>query len=323
MAPVHSPQDFRCGAQETLSPNALAARSHIVQYIRQIHKMGIWDPKQDIILSPVNDGVLGQRTWNSLFRFDFNPDLHDDKGKLLNPVILIKTALGPISLRVGDKIMATDNGGRSATEIRFNNGSIGTITAIMPNPDFKGDMTGYGELDVHRNDVEDKMDDMMDLFSSVKSAEEIAKGDFQEIFNEIHDKEEEETSERQASHIVTVVEQSTGDTYHLSRSAEISKLQHAYAATCHKFQGSQARHVMVLCHSSMVFGLNREWLYTACSRAQKKVFLMHDRKAMLTALQRQQIRGTHPMEKAEYLRELYSSRPWARPELPAPHAINV
>lgn len=323
MLPSHSPNDFRCGKTETLSMNALDARRHIAAYINHIHKIGLWDPKQDIILTAENGGVLGQRTWNSMFRFVFNPDTHDEKGNLTNPVILIKTATGPISLRVGDKVMATDNGGRSATEARFNNGSIGTVISIMPNPDFKGDMTGYGEIGVHYDDTEDKISGMLDLFSEVKSAEEGARDDFQAAFTEQHEKEDETVRERQASHIVTVMEQSTGDKYILTRSAEISTLQHAYAATCHKFQGSQARNVMVICHSSMRFGLNREWLYTACSRAQKLVLLMNDRRAIAKAMEQQQIRGRDPMEKADRLITIYShkSRSWKTPTIPEPHRI--
>lgn len=323
MLPKHSPADFRCGKQETLDQNALAARRHIQAYINLLHKMQEWDPIQDIILTPLNDGVLGQRIWNSAFRFQFNPDRHDAAGKLLNPVILIKTATGPISLRIGDKVMATDNGGRLSTEVRFNNGSIGVVSAIAPNPDFKGDMAGYGEIGVNHVDSEDKVQDMMDLFTEVKGAEAAAMSDFQAVFDQIQESEDEDIRERQASHIVTITELATGDEYILTRSAEISTLQHAYAATCHKFQGSQARHVIVISHTTMPFGLNREWLYTACSRAQKKVFLLHDRQALIKSVQQQQIKGSSPMEKANNLRELYEKRPWARPIIPSPRRIEV
>lgn len=323
MLPIHSPNDFRCGAQETLDRNALAARRHIQGYISYLYNNNIWDPKQDIIITPQNETLLGQRYWNSTFRYAFNPDVRDEAGKLTNPVVMIKTALGPIVLRTGDKVMATDNGGRSATEARFNNGSIGTVVSIAPNPNFKGDMAGYGELDVHHADEEDKVSAMIDLFSAVEGAKENAMSleNAEDMFNELNAEEKEETRERQASHIVTVIEQSTGDMFILSRSAEISTLQHAYAATCHKFQGSQARNVMVIVHPSMNFGLNREWLYTSCSRAKKKVFLLAEPGALSTAVTRQQIKGRTAEEKAQKLMELYAKRPWGRPDLPIARSL--
>jgi ATP-dependent exoDNAse (exonuclease V) alpha subunit len=116
--------------------------------------------------------------------------------------------------------------------------------------------------------------------------------------------------------VVTVVEAATGEEYILTRSAEIASLHHAYAATCHKFQGSQARNVMVICHRNMPFGLNREWLYTACSRAKERVFLLHEKPALSKSIEKQLILGRNPKEKAEYLVKLYANRQFAIPRLP-------
>lgn len=306
LPPVHSANDFRCGRQETLPRGIQDARKAVNTYIASLHKMGIWDPKQDIILTPQNDATLGQRTFNGAYRLAFNPPRADENGKILNPPVMIKTAEGSIHLAVGDKIMATNNGGRKATEKRFNNGSIAIVTAIEPNPKYNGQI--------------DEMPDNPDLLSL----------DFNEVYAEMQDAEDlandmsdalgedgAERASRQASHIVTVVEQTTGDEYILTRAGEVGTLQHAYAATCHKFQGSQARHVLVICHESMANGLNRNWLYTACSRAQKKVFLMHTEDALNRAVTNALIKGKDAYAQADRLIELYQrERSWAQPRIP-------
>lgn len=315
MEPVHNPSYFRCGPQETLPVNAMDARKHVAGYLSALYKLGHWDPKQDIIITPQNEAMLGQEHWNGAFHTAFNPARFDDHGKRLNPPILVGTALGGNMLCVGDKVMAMDNGGRTAVEKRFVNGSIGIIVAIKPNPRYTGDPSKVGEL------VHNLEEDAFDWDDTNSATVEIDPEEIEHRAAKAQAEDDEETKSRQASHIVTVVEQATGELFELSRSAEIASLGHAYAATCHKFQGSQARNVLVICHSSMNFGLNREWLYTACSRAQQRVFLLHDPKALQKAVSRQQLVGRNPEEKAARLREIYKARPWATPRLPDNRSI--
>ena len=307
LPPVHASNDFRCGPQEILPKGINDARKKVTEYIAALHKLGFWDPKQDIIITPENEATLGQRNFNGAFRLAFNPPKYDEAGKITNPPIMVRTAEGAIHLAVGDKIMATDNGGRRSTEKRFNNGSIGIVTSIEPNPKY----TGYID-DVDPNQFTMDMS-IADIYSDMITAEEM----HDDMEAELDNSSAEEKKSRQASHIVTVVEQATGDTFILTRAGEVGTLQHAYAATCHKFQGSQARHVLVIAHTSMRFGLNRNWLYTACSRAQKKVFLLHEPEALNRAVINALIKGDTAYAQADRLIDLYqSSRDWAMPKLP-------
>ena len=319
--PEHSASDFRCDKAEKLDENTLKARTQITKYIAFLHQNGVWDPKQDIIITPENDAALGQAYFNGAFRFAFNPVVDDlgrpikpefkNKGREVNPPIMVKTAIKPITLQVGDKVMATTNGGRRATEIRFNNGSIGVVTAILPNPEYKG-VIDDGDL----SDLTDLP--LAQMFDEVTSRMEAMED------HEMEAIASEDTDERmrQASHIVVVTELATGQIYHLSRSGEVGTLTHAYAVTCHRFQGSQARHVMVICHRSMQSGLYREWLYTACSRAKDKVFLMHDDKALQKAIITARIAGRSAEEKADSIINLYKAgRDWAIPRLPEPQSL--
>ena len=317
LPPVHDANNFRCGTVEELPHSAIAAQKHVSSYISKLYKMGVWDPRLDMIITPQNETMLGQIHWNTAFRLHFNPPKYDPDTKLLlNPPVLIGTARGGNMLAIGDKVMATDNGGRGATEHRFVNGSIGTVVAIKPNPRYTGDMAAVGEM--MRDETEDAFD-WDDVHGELMAFNE---EHADEIAESVGMSNDDERKSRAASHIVTVVETATGEIFELSRSAEVASLSHAYAVTCHRFQGSQARNVIVIAHTSMNFGLNREWLYTACSRAQNKVFLLSEPGALDTAIRRQQLYGRSPKEKAERLRSIYESRTWARPSIPRNHPIN-
>ena len=331
LPPIHAPNEFRCEdsnfdaagkelSKEVLPRHVLNAREKIGGYISSLFRLGFWDPRQDMIITPTNAGMLGQLEWNGIFKLAFNPKQYDAKGKELNPAVLIQTAVGTITLALGDKVMATTNGGRTARENRFTNGSIGIVIGIRPNEKYNGDMTGLGEIhgaqDAYMADMVDEME------AASAAAAEDREDDADEEALHLIENADEDRKVRQASHIVTVIEQSTGDKYELSRGVEVATLTHAYAVTANKFQGSQARNVLVICHGCMPFGLNREWLYTACSRAQKKVFLLNEPAALTRAIENTQLPGRNAFEKADLLIAKYQKlKEWAIPRLPAARKV--
>ena len=64
---------------------------------------------------------------------------------------------------------------------------------------------------------------------------------------------------------------------------DLENLDHAYAITCHKAQGSQYPRVIVPVYSSRI--LDRSLLYTAITRAQSQVVLVGDRAALERAIE--------------------------------------
>jgi exodeoxyribonuclease V alpha subunit len=56
----------------------------------------------------------------------------------------------------------------------------------------------------------------------------------------------------------------------------MSDVQLAYALTAHKAQGSEFPCVVVVCHKSHFFA-DRNWLYTAVTRAAKTCIIVGDR----------------------------------------------
>jgi len=73
----------------------------------------------------------------------------------------------------------------------------------------------------------------------------------------------------------------------------IAKMEHAYALSVHKSQGSQYRKVVFCCFSRDAHRmLNRGLVYTAITRAKQEVIVIGDAAAFIGALQRQESKST-------------------------------
>lgn len=69
--------------------------------------------------------------------------------------------------------------------------------------------------------------------------------------------------------------------------AKRNDLRLSWAATCHKFQGSEAAHIIVVFDRSAGRIVDRSWLYTAITRARQSVMLVAPRKAVERACKSQ------------------------------------
>jgi len=73
-----------------------------------------------------------------------------------------------------------------------------------------------------------------------------------------------------------------------------NNLELAYALTCHKFQGSEAKYVVVpVARTFGVMVAQRQWLYTACSRARKVLVLVGEREEVARVVARNHPRLRH------------------------------
>jgi exodeoxyribonuclease V alpha subunit len=68
--------------------------------------------------------------------------------------------------------------------------------------------------------------------------------------------------------------------------SESDALQQAYCLTVHKVQGSEFQHVIAVIHSTHTRMLNRSILYTAITRAKRRVTVVGDRKGIGRALKK-------------------------------------
>ena len=83
---------------------------------------------------------------------------------------------------------------------------------------------------------------------------------------------------------------------------QVNNLTLAYATTCHKAQGLESKRVFILTHKCHNLLLNREWLYTAVTRAKETLTILCERDAFIGGINKQQIKGTTLEEKAEYFK---------------------
>lgn len=67
----------------------------------------------------------------------------------------------------------------------------------------------------------------------------------------------------------------------------------AYAATVHKFQGSQCPAIIIVLHNSHFMLLYRNMLYTAITRAEKLVVVVGCRRAIALAVQNDEVKDRH------------------------------
>jgi exodeoxyribonuclease V alpha subunit len=66
--------------------------------------------------------------------------------------------------------------------------------------------------------------------------------------------------------------------------ADVAQLRHAYACTCHKMQGSQAKAVVVGLSKPHWYMLNRTLLYTAVTRAEQVCIIVCDKRSLIRAI---------------------------------------
>ena len=104
----------------------------------------------------------------------------------------------------------------------------------------------------------------------------------------------------QSSAIVKVRILDTGETLILDKAAQLNNSSLGYAITVHKAQGSEARKVIFLtakCHAAM---LSRELVYTAITRAQEELVILHDPTMFSRAASRPRIKGDTLKDKLEF-----------------------
>lgn len=87
-------------------------------------------------------------------------------------------------------------------------------------------------------------------------------------------------------------------------SGDLEMLDHAYASTVHKSQGSEYQSVIINLQCAHAVMLVRPLLYTAVTRAKKRVILVGERRAVCIAIKRVDTEQRETML-AERVSELY------------------
>lgn len=251
----------------------------------QYYEMGIYNPDEDMILSPWNKHELGTDSLNKY--------ISDFIGRKSNALVYeIIVGFQKQYLAINDKVMY--------------NKQDAIIVGIEPNPAYIGlspqipstDLSRWGFLRHSANSTADLLDEE-NLSDDEDYIEEVT-GDYSNFSLE---QLEETATERkmQSSHRVTLAFE-TGHTLTLSAAGELDPkgFSLGYAMTVHKSQGSEWTRVFCVFHKEHAVSLSREMLYTAITRAREEVYLIAKPATLEKAVTTQRVKGNTLKDKIEY-----------------------
>lgn len=235
----------------------------------------MYDPDQDIILSPYNKSDCGTTEINNhVAQF-----LGIRRGAEVHHII---AGIHQHYLAVGDRVFS------------FKKEAV--ITKISKNAKYVGKSPKVPGIDLTRWGVR--------VHSGAAAAE--SHEDFElmmegyENMNVDDIPDQEEMGKKQAaSHIVDIkyVDDDSPDTLETAGDFGQAGFSLGYALTCHKAQGSEWRKVFILVHKNQIAHLFREWLYTAVTRARTHTMLIDFTDISDRIIAQQRIKGNSINEK--------------------------
>ncbi len=239
---------------------------------------GVYDPMEDIILSPWNKRDLGTINMNNW--------IAQSLGTARKAVVYeILAGRNKLYLAEGDKIL-------------FNK-RVGIIEQIIPNIAYMGKQPKPHSVNLNRFgtytgniDSDDEVD-----FDAV----DYSNLDLDKLLDKVEEEYEEGDRVRAASHCVTIVMEGE-ERVILSAVGNFSDsvFTLAYALTVHKAQGCEWRKVFILLHRDHSITLSRELLYTAVTRAREGVVIISKEDIINKTIATQRIKGNSLKEKIEY-----------------------
>ena len=216
------------------------------------YEEGVYDPNEDIILSPYNKQPLGTVNLNNLIA----QFLGTARDAVVHEVI---AGFNTLYLAVGDKVMCDKRDG-IIVNIAQNTDYMGKAPQLAGRDlnRFGGRIIGKGaghELEEHTGSAGLVGYENFDLESLEMS--------------------EEKERNRKASHTVQVVLDS-GQEIELNTAGDFGPQSFGlgYALTTHKAQGCEWRKVFIILHPGQQTMVFREWLYTAWTRAAEELFVI-------------------------------------------------
>lgn len=107
---------------------------------------------------------------------------------------------------------------------------------------------------------------------------------------------------KEASHVLTIKLLDSGQLVEVKSAAGINALLLSYALTIHKSQGSEWRNVYLILHNSHNTMIQRELLYTACTRAKESLYVICEPDSFEKGISGQRIKGNSLKEKMEFFK---------------------
>lgn len=268
----------------------------------------IYDPFRDRIMTPGN-GFNPEDPGHLLGQFPLNESLSQIFTDSSIPRIIIDAQRVTKRFAEGYRVMATKNEPHDMPN-RVTNGQTGRIVGIDINPKWFGDRRLVGdENEVARNRKSMVASALAGqrIEEKIKQAKAQADGiDFDELSDlaeQINTGGKQDKISGPASHIVKI-KFDNGAYREYSLNADVEQLQIAYASTTHKAQGAEMPTAIIVVHHANKFGLSRENLYTAVTRAKERVILLYTQHGLRIALAKQKVSGRNLAEKIRSYQQL-------------------
>lgn len=299
-----------------LDDNVKKAFTQILAILNQVRKMKVHpdaDPTQPLIYDPYRDRVMtagngyDENIESSMVQ---QHPINEALSMLIQPPdeehqrIIIDAGRSHKKFAVNLRVMATKNESMNQ-ENRVTNGLTGRILAIEPNANYTGDSRRFGPEEAIKAHIKSALaKGGIGNFGTTLGQvdEEKPNLSFEDDFSldgtELQGgtPEEQVDSSGIASHTVHVAFDNGAIRKYASK-AGVDSLQLAYASTVAKCQGSQFDTAIIVVHPAQKGQLSREWLYTAVTRATKRVIILKTSYGMRLAINRQKIVGRTIAEK--------------------------
>jgi exodeoxyribonuclease V alpha subunit len=256
----------------------------IAKFLTTANDNGLYNPDEDMVLIPFN---------KACGTIELNKRIAQHMARKRKAVVHeIVAGFNKLYLSVGDKVLY-DKEDAIVTEINLNGNYSGAgFQPASITMDYWGFDSGSEDSSAEHH-VDDEDDDDIDFLLS----QSVALGDGEERV-------------RQASHVVTVKLMDTGSEIKLDTAADLNNLLLSFALTVHKSQGSEYRKVFLTLHQSHATMIQRELLYTACTRAKEELYIICEPEHFTKGILSQRIKGNTLAEKAEF----FKGKPLAKGE---------
>lgn len=268
--------DFQVGTFEKAAMGDVRFGKIAASTLQKLYMSGSYNPNEDIILSPYNVEGSGTETLNQLVA-TWIDKLPENEGRHIYEIVSgFKKNYYAVGDRVYDGINKMEG---IITGINVN----GTYYGTKPQPDSPY-LTRFGH-----EALPEGVDDSGEFLVTEDGLNK-AQYDYTNLDLGSETTADVEDRVQAASHTIEVTLES-GEGISLSTAGEINSLALGYALTTHKAQGCEWPRVIVVLHNSHKLA-NREWIYTAITRAQKGCTILASNEALLTrVVGRQRVKG--------------------------------
>lgn len=241
--------------------------------------IGYYNPDEDVILCPFNKSFGTIELNKGISNF-----LGKERGAVVHEVIAREQKH---YLALGDRVLF-DKEDATIISIKRNMTYLGK-SPLHPSPF----LDRWGTLQKEKTDEE--------LAQEAKEDAEFGIASMDKFLESFGDDDEDKTNA--ASHAIEIQFTYSDETMILSGSGEVNDLLGGYAITVHKMQGSEAENVFLLLHSSHSGPLlNNELLYTAVTRARKKLHIICETDSFFKGVKSHKVRGVTLEDKIDFFK---------------------